>query len=164
MGTTLLHLLPEVVEDVTQGMKQKDIKTDYPIATLTVGLGFLLIVFIEMLAHTIQVSGLPLSCYYSIYGITPGSIIPYHLTIDNAIDNASSSLYNMDPQKHIFLTTGERQNIFDNYFCNTVICIGRFHKLFTQNGVTGPRPFSVNIFCGMNVDYFYIIAFLPSRQ
>ena len=55
MGTTLLHLLPEVMEDVEQGLKQNDIKLDYPIATLTVGLGFLLIVFVEMLAHTIQV-------------------------------------------------------------------------------------------------------------
>ena len=55
MGTTLLHLLPEVMEDVEQGLKQNDIKSDYPIATLTVGLGFLLIVFVEMLAHTIQV-------------------------------------------------------------------------------------------------------------
>ncbi|KAL5266580.1 hypothetical protein ACHWQZ_G003829 [Mnemiopsis leidyi] len=54
MGTSLLHLLPEVMEDVTEGLKQNDIDTDYPIATLTVGLGFLLIVFVEMLAHTIQ--------------------------------------------------------------------------------------------------------------
>ena len=55
MGTTLLHLLPEVIEDVAEGLKQKDIDIDYPIATLTVGIGFLIIVFIEMLAHTIQV-------------------------------------------------------------------------------------------------------------
>ena len=56
MGTSLLHLLPEVMEDVEEGLKQNDIDIDYPIATLTVGLGFLLIVFVEMLAHTIQVS------------------------------------------------------------------------------------------------------------
>ena len=57
MGTSLLHLLPEVMEDVEEGLKQNDIDVkDYPIATLTVGLGFLLIVFVEMLAHTIQVS------------------------------------------------------------------------------------------------------------
>ena len=56
MGTTLLHLLPEVVEDVQEGLKQNDIDIDYPIATCTVGIGFLLIVLIEMLAHTIQVS------------------------------------------------------------------------------------------------------------
>lgn len=55
MGTTLLHLLPEVVEDVTQGLKLNGVETDYPVATLTVGLGFILIVFVEMLAHTIQV-------------------------------------------------------------------------------------------------------------
>ena len=56
MGTTLLHLLPEVMEDVENGLEQNNIDVhEYPIATLTVGLGFLLIVFVEMLAHTIQV-------------------------------------------------------------------------------------------------------------
>ena len=55
MGTTLLHLLPEVMEDVEAAFKQKDIDTEYPVGTLTVGLGFLLIVLVEMIAHTIQV-------------------------------------------------------------------------------------------------------------
>jgi len=54
LGTTLLHLVPETMEDVESGLKGLNYDTDYPIATLVIGAGFLLIVFIEMLAHHVQ--------------------------------------------------------------------------------------------------------------
>jgi len=54
LGTTLLHLVPETIEDVESGLKGLNYDTDYPIATLVIGAGFLLIVFIEMLAHHVQ--------------------------------------------------------------------------------------------------------------
>ena len=72
MGTTLLHLLPEIIEDIENGLEAKGIHTDYPIGTCVVSLGFLLIVFIEMLAHTIQVGTLSKSscvAYFHVFGV-----------------------------------------------------------------------------------------------
>ena len=68
LGTTFLHLLPDVQESMGEVMVEADVKGDYRVAELIICAGFFLIMFVEHFIMAVQ------HCHHHHNDVSPGSV------------------------------------------------------------------------------------------